>query len=55
MVGMFAMAFLLVFTVLESAVNSDFDYSTMECSAIGLDPPPLHPSPMDLCREATFH
>ena len=31
------MAFLLVFTVLESAVNSDFDYSTTACFGIGLD------------------
>ena len=30
------MAFLLVFTVLQTAVNSDFDCSLMACFAIGL-------------------
>ena len=30
------MTFLLVFTVLQTAVNSDFDYSSMACFAIGL-------------------
>ena len=33
----FVMAFQLVFTVLESAVNSDFDFSTTACFGIGLD------------------
>ena len=30
------MTFLLIFTVLQTAVNSDFDYSSMACFAIGL-------------------
>ena len=30
------MTFLLVFTVLQTAVTSDFDYSSMACFAIGL-------------------
>ena len=30
------MTFLLVFTVLQTAVNSDFDQSSMACFAIGL-------------------
>ena len=33
----FMVGFLLVFTVLESATNSDFDYATMACFASGLD------------------
>ena len=39
LVGEFWVAFLLVllvFTVLQTAVNSDFDYSSMPCFAIGL-------------------
>jgi len=36
LVGEFMMTFLLVFTVLQTAVNSDFDYSSMACFAIGL-------------------
>merc|ERR1712012_1300409 len=36
LVGGFMMTFLLVFTVLQTAVNADFDYSSMACFAIGL-------------------
>ena len=36
LVGEFMMTFLLIFTVLQTAVNSDFDYSSMACFVIGL-------------------
>ena len=35
-VGEFMMTFLLVFSGLETAVNSDFDHLSMACFAIGL-------------------
>ena len=35
LVGEFMMTFLLIFTVLQTAVNSEFDYSSMACFAIG--------------------
>ena len=42
LVGEFMFTFLLVFTVLQMAVNSDFDFSSMASFAIGLAVFPAH-------------